>query len=208
MESLRHWDLRLPHTGCHILVPWPGLNAHKRLEGTGCAPGLVSSGESSACVLWNCAQQTSAQQIGMSGRIASKARSKPKHLCYWMVGLPSQFLLHQFLIEKTVISVHVLSCALFGENKMKLFRAATYYWSCVPNEHTTMQWAIFWYYSNSRVVLEQMCGQERIGRYRCIYLQHIWQVQKCAHLYESVGLNDRKKDRETDDNFCQYLGKA
>ena len=185
-----------------------GLNAHERLEGTGCAPGLVSSGGNLACVLRNCyAQQTKAQQMEMSGRIASKAQSEPKHQCCWILGLPSQFLLCHWtshgaswgLLESSpVLSLERINIS--GSNILSC-------WSCVPNEHTTMQWAIFWYYCNGRVVLEQMCGQERTGQYCCIYLQHLWQVQKFVLLCKSVWLNDREKDREVDYNFYQYLGK-
>lgn len=111
----------LGNWGCPTLdvTLWShGLIAHESLEGTGCAPGFVSSGGNLACVLWNCcAQQTKAQQMEMTGRTASKAWSEPKHQCCWMLGLPSQFPLHHWNshAEGRGLLLSPVLCSLQGE---------------------------------------------------------------------------------------------
>lgn len=159
----------------HTLVPWPECPQEPGGYWV-CSWFNFIRRESS---LW----QTKAQQMGMTGRIASIASKvwyEQQHQCCQMLGLSSLFLLYHwashgegwgFLVSPVLVSE--LNWAILGSKILGC-------WSCIPNEHTNIQWTIFSCYCISTVVLEQIWGQERNGQYCYIYLYCVWQVQKCV----------------------------
>lgn len=194
-------NLRLPHTWCHTLVPRPECPRESRGHWV-CSWFHFLRREPSLCALkLRCpANQGTANGDDWKNCFQSLVWAKAPMLLdartpITVSATPLNFSCRRLGFASHSCPVLSLGRSYFRQQYTKLLRL-------VLNEHTTMQWAVFWYDCNSRVLLEQMCGQERTGQYCCIYLQHVREVQKCVLLCESVWLNDR----EVDYNFYQYLG--
>lgn len=114
------WDLRLPHSLCHSLWPWPEWpwEAGGHWEGS-----WVSFIKKELCVHQNqlcLASQGTAK--GDDWKNSFKSSVNPKHRCCWMLAHPPRFLLLNCSWRKLEFASESCPVCSLGRIKQSFFR--------------------------------------------------------------------------------------